>query len=99
MADKKIVVLAIARAKKGLSDKVRAELMSLVVPTRAEAGCISYDLHQDTADNESFMFYETWESKESLDKHIQTPHLQGLLAKAKTILAEPLDVTIWKKLS
>ena len=99
MPDEKITVLAIAKAKPGIEDKVKAELMALVEPTRAETACISYDLHQDTEDKASFMFYENWQSKEALDEHIQTPHLQNLLAKADDLFDGPLDVTIWKKLS
>jgi len=71
----------------------------MVEPTRAEAGCIKYDLHHSSDDPGAFMFYEIWKSKEALDEHIATPHLQNFLEKTKDILAEPLDVTLWKKIS
>jgi quinol monooxygenase YgiN len=94
-----IIVLARLKAAQGKEKAVKADCLSLVEPTRSEAGCISYDLHQNSDDSASFMFYEQWVSKEALDEHLRTPYLQGFIAKADTLLAGPLDVTIWQKLS
>jgi len=94
-----IIVLARIKAKEGLVEQVRQELASFVAPTRTEAGCISYDLHQGAEDQSLFMFYEQWAGKQALDEHLQKPHLKAFIAKADDILAEPMDVTIWKKLS
>lgn len=99
MAEEKITVLAKVKAKEGMVKEVKQELMSLVATTRSEPGCIDYNLHQSTDDESLFMFYENWTSKQALDEHIQTPHLQAFIAKADKLLAEPLDITIWKKLS
>lgn len=99
MAEEKITVLAKVKAKEGMVKEVKQELMSLVATTRSEPGCIDYNLHQSTDDESLFMFYENWTSKQALDEHIQAPHLQAFIAKADKLLAEPLDITIWKKLS
>ena len=99
MADERITVLAKVKAKQEMEEMVKQECLALVEPTRGEAGCISYDFHQDSEDKTSFMFYENWVSKEALEQHIQMPYLQAFIAKADELLAEPLDVTIWKKLS
>ena len=99
MADNEITVLAKLKAKESMADKVRQEGLSLVAPTRSEAGCISYDFHQDTEDKSSFMFHENWTSRKALDEHIAKPHLQAFIARADELLAEPMDVTIWQKLS
>jgi len=99
MADEAITVLARLRAKAETVDKVKAECLALVEPTRAEAGCINYDLHQDTSDPAAFMFYENWTSKQALDEHIATPHLQRFIGLAEKNLDGPLDVAIYKKLT
>ena len=99
MADEKITVLAQIKARPGREENLKQLALGLVEPTRKEAGCISYDLHEDVANKASFMFYENWESKFALDEHIQTPGLQNFKAQAGDLLAEPLNVTIWKKLS
>ena len=99
MTGEEITVLAKVKAKEGMEEQLKQLALSMVEPTRAEAGCIKYDLHQNTEDAGSFMFYETWAGKEALEEHITTPHLQNFLEKTKDILAEPLDVTIWQKIS
>ena len=99
MAENEIIVLAKVKAKNGSKDQLADLALSMVEPTRAETGCIKYDLHQSSDDSGAFMFYEIWKSKDALDQHIATPHLQNFLEKTRDILAEPLDVTIWKKIS
>lgn len=42
-------VVAVITAKPGSEDAVRAALEALVAPTRAEAGCLSYDLSESVA--------------------------------------------------
>jgi quinol monooxygenase YgiN len=98
MEDNSIIVLAIAKAKNGNETELEKLTKALVEPTRAEQACIQYDLHISD-DKKSFMFYEIWTNKEALDEHITTPHLQNFLEKTKDILAEPLDVSLWQKIS
>ena len=99
MTNKRVTVFARMKAKDGIEENVRKELMSLVPQTRSEEGCINYDLHQSVDEKALFMFYENWRSKEDLDKHLEMPYLKTFLEKADKILAEPVDVTLWEKVS
>jgi len=99
MQRKKVTVLAMAKAKEGMEETVRQELLSLVNPTRSEPGCINYDLHQANDDKSLFIFYENWKSKEDLDKHLGMPHLKAFLEKAEGLLAKPLEVTLLEMIS
>ncbi len=99
MSDKKVTVVARIKAKNGMEENVRETLMSLVSPTRSEAGCINYDLHQAIDDKSLFIFYENWASKDDLDKHFGMPYLKAFLEKANDILAEPVDVTLLEMIS
>lgn len=99
MAEKKVTVVARITAKPGLEATVRQEVLNLVGPTRAEAGCINYDLHQSSEDPAKFMLYENWVSKTDLDEHLAMPHLEAFKAKADELLAEPLDITLWEMIS
>ena len=71
----------------------------LVAATRAEEGCINYDLHQASSDPTLFLFYENWEGKEALDKHSQSPHIKAWRARANDLLAAPTEVTLWEMVS
>jgi quinol monooxygenase YgiN len=46
MAENKVTVVAKCRAKPGMEDTVKEEIMALVGPTRYDVACINYDLHQ-----------------------------------------------------
>ncbi|MEM6985484.1 MAG: putative quinol monooxygenase [Pseudomonadota bacterium] len=58
---------------------VKSELEKLVPITRAEAGCLQYDLHQDNDNPAYFLFYENWESRELWQAHMQAEHLEAYL--------------------
>lgn len=60
-------------------DLVKSELEKLIPITRKEAGCLQYDLHQDTDNAAYFMFYENWESRELWQTHMNAPHLKAFM--------------------
>lgn len=72
---KPLTVIAKLKAKSGQEDALEALLQSLVGPTRAEVGCIAYDLHRSHDEPGLFMFTESWESRASWDDHMRSPHL------------------------
>jgi quinol monooxygenase YgiN len=65
----------------GKEDDLKAHLLSLAGPTRAEPGCIRYDLYQSPTAPHEFMRYEVWESAEHLEAHKQQPHLRASFEK------------------
>lgn len=78
-----VILVAMVKAKPGQEEAVKEALLALVEPTRKESGCLCYNLHQSKDDKTQFMFYEQWASKEALDAHGKTPHLQALGGKLK----------------
>ena len=78
MAKLTIVANIITKADK--IDLVKAELEKLIDITRAEEGCINYDLHQDNENPAHFLFYENWESRELWQSHMANEHLAAYLA-------------------
>jgi len=67
---------------------VKAELEKLVPITRAEQGCIQYDLHRDNDDPAHFMFHETWENRELWQTHMNAPHLAAYMKATDGAVAE-----------
>ncbi len=96
VANTKVTLSVRFKAKSGQEERLKQQLLSQLAPTRAEAGCINYDLHQDPHNPSRFMFYENWTSQEALDQHIQQPYIQAFLTQTEELLAEPLDMTSWK---
>jgi len=75
----KLTIVANIKANPDKIDLVKAELLKLIDITRAEAGCINYDLHQDNENPAHFMFYENWESRELWQTHMSAPHLAAYM--------------------
>ena len=99
MSDNKVSVIAQAKARKGMEGTLREKLLSLVEPAHAETGCIIYDLYQARDDTSLFMFYECWKSKGDLEKHLQRPYIKSFMETADELLAEPVTVSLWEKIS
>jgi quinol monooxygenase YgiN len=90
-------VVAELKAKPGKEDDLRRLLLTLIEPTRAEDGCLQYDLHVHATEPGSFVFYENWTSREHLDRHLTSQHLMAAVGAAGDLLAEPpLIETYWR---
>ena len=76
----KLTIVANIHVAASQIDLVKAELLKLVPLTRAEKGCINYDLHQDNENPAHFMFFENWESRDLWQAHMNAPHLAAYMA-------------------
>jgi quinol monooxygenase YgiN len=94
--DGTLTVIAHIRAKPGQESRVRQFLEALLAPTRAEAGCINYDLHQSQSDPALFVFYENWRSEAHLEAHARSAHIQSFRKLTVEILVAPVEITKWK---
>jgi len=72
-----LTIVARILAIEGKGTLVKSELLKLVEPTRAEEGCINYDLHQDNENPNLFLFFENWESRELWQAHINADHISA----------------------
>jgi quinol monooxygenase YgiN len=97
MADEQVTVLVRIKAKPETRAQVHAELEKLLAPTRQEKGCINYDMHVAKDDNALFLFYENWTSESDLTNHLAAPHVQRWIDLAQTLLAEPMELSLWRK--
>ena len=84
----KLTIVANIKANPDQIALVKAELEKLIPITRAEAGCINYDLFQDTANPAHFMFHENWESRELWQTHMNAPHLAAYMQATDGAVAE-----------
>lgn len=75
----KLTIVANILAKEEQRELVKRELLKLIEPTRAEEGCINYDLHQDNENPNLFLFFENWKSRELWQTHMKNDHLAAYL--------------------
>ena len=94
-----VIVTALFRSQPGRENDTRTLLQSLVSTTRAEAGCIRYDLHEATDQPGSFAFLETWRSEPDLERHLASSHIRMLRERLPALVAQPPVVTVWRQIS
>jgi len=95
---KAITVVATFEAKTGKEAELKAALTKLVAPTRQEAGCLNYDLHQLLDNPKKFLFHENWTSKAHLDAHLQSTHIKALLPRVPELAVAPPEIKIWERI-
>jgi quinol monooxygenase YgiN len=94
-----IRVVAHITSKPDTVDQTRELLMTLILPTRIELGCITYQLFQNEADPTDFTFIEEWTSDEDLNAHLQSDHLRYVSEQGVELLASPPDIRRYVLLS
>jgi len=99
MSAKTITVVATFQAQPGKEVELKKALISLVAPTRNEAGCINYDLHISPEDPAKFLFHENWTSKAHLNAHLQNAHVQVLLPRLNELAVGMPEIKIWEKIA
>lgn len=72
-------------------EEVKTAACELIEQSRAEAGCVSYDLFCSTTRERVMMFCETWKDQAAIDAHEKSAHF----VKGMTAL-KPLMKGDWK---
>lgn len=90
--NKSLRVVARIIAKPSKVQEVRAILLGLVAPTRAEDGCVVYELLQNRADPTDFTFVEEWASDTAFERHHTTDHIRAAFPKLEALVAAAPDI-------
>lgn len=88
MSNKRLTIVARILAKEEKRELVKTELLKLIRPTRAEEGCINYDLHQDEQNPNLFLFYENWENRTLWQQHMNKAHLAAYIKATEGAVEE-----------
>ena len=61
-------------AKSGSEEKMKELLSAMVKPSKAESGCVFYEIFQYENEPRRFMAVETWADEAALDGHKASAH-------------------------
>lgn len=93
-----VYLTAVIKSKAAHRDEIRETLRAMVTESRRESACLQYDLYQDDADPNVFVFQEIWESREGLEVHNAQPYIQAfgrsldkLQSNPEIYLTQPID--------
>lgn len=90
-----LTLVATITARSGQADIVEAGLRQLVGASRAEAGCLQYDLHRHQDDADVFVMIEQWQDSAALTFHQNTDHYRHFKATCgealQDVVLQPLN--------
>ena len=92
-------VVAHITARPDTIDKVREILEGFVEPTRAEPGCVTYELLQNRVDPTDFTFVEEWADDPTFEAHHRSPHITAGFPKLQPLLAVAPDIRTYALLA
>jgi quinol monooxygenase YgiN len=90
------------QASPGAEDELAQHLSALVGPTRAEPGCVSYELFRDPEQPAKFMFQEVFRDQAALDAHLAMDYFQQFVKFREASKPDPVQsavVTRWRNIS
>ncbi len=82
-----VMIIAESNAAEGKADQVRSLIQTVVERTRAEDGCLRYELLRDLDDDSHMILIEEWRDQASLDAHLTSEHLTTLFKEMMPLLA------------
>lgn len=68
-------------------------------PARAEAGCLYYDLYQQSDEPDTFYVVDGWASPEAVAEHAEHPNVTKVVEQLLPLLAVSLKVTTSHRVS
>jgi len=86
----RIILDVLAEKKLELSQT----LLSLIEPVERETGCKNCAVFCDIHDGNRFCLIEEWETREDMERHINS-HRFGVLLGTKILLRKPLNIRIY----
>jgi quinol monooxygenase YgiN len=86
-------IFARFHARGGNEAAVAAALRDVVVPTRAERGCLAINAFRSVRDPGLFYIHSRWIDETAFDIHAELPHTVTFLKRVQPLIDHPLEVT------
>jgi quinol monooxygenase YgiN len=78
-------------ARPGKETEFRQELLRMIPPTQAEAGCLGIRIFQSFRQPFVFAIHSEWADEAAFDLHAQLPHTLRFVAAAGELLTHPVE--------
>ena len=98
MENETVHIVAHLAARDGEESRVQAELEKLIEPTRAEPGCLRYELFVNKEKPGDFVFVQQYTSDAAFQAHMDSKHVAAAIADAVPLLSAPPDIRRYRRL-
>lgn len=76
-----------------------ALIQGLAGPSLTQNGCLFYDVYQSIENNSEFVIVDGWATQEDIDGHANSEHVAKTVERLNPLLAGPISVKTYRKLS
>lgn len=90
-------VMAQVEARPEAAAAVREVFDGLLAPSRAEPGCIDYQVFEDLTRPGRFVTVECWAEPAAFEAHMASAHVAAAFAAAQDLLAQPPHIAPWRR--
>lgn len=90
-------VIAHIQAKPEAADDLRRVFDTLLAPSRAEPGCIGYQVFEDNTRPGHFVTVECWADDAAFDAHMASAHVAAAFAAAQDLLAQAPHIAPYRR--
>ena len=88
-----LVLIARFRPKPGMAGEVRAAIAEVASSTRAEEGCLHYEVLASLRDQDLFVIHSRWRDEAAFDNHASLPHTLAFIDRVSAAIDHPFDAT------
>ena len=73
-------------------------MREMIALTKEEDGCIAYDLYEAVDGSGGVVMVELWETKEKLDRHMETDHFKKFIPGGEAYKNAPPNIRVFERL-
>jgi quinol monooxygenase YgiN len=88
-----LFIFARFHARPGNEAGVAEALREVIVPSRAEPGCLGIHAFRSTRDPRLFYIHSSWKDEAAFEHHAGLPHTTRFIERVSRLIDHPLDVT------
>lgn len=108
MSDSHLFLFACITPKAEYAIEAKQALVGILAATRAESGCLQFELHDNFATHDNLkangefeshgnetgqlFLYEEWVNEAALEQHYQQPYTQAVFESYQEWLAKPVEI-------
>lgn len=87
-----LFIFARFHARPGNEAAVAQAVLEVIVPTRAEPGCLNIHAFRSLRDSQLFYIHSRWRDEAAFELHATLPHTVRFLERVEPLIDHPLDV-------
>ena len=93
-----ITIVAKSIIKNGMKENFRQTARELIVKSREEEGCISYNLYEDIDNEDILVFIEEWKDQNVIQLHNESKHFNDIIPRLAKLRKGNPEIKCYRKI-